>query len=322
MTAMDSATRNAGELIDQLSLDIQPCSSGSSSRPKSSRSCLARRRSKGPPGFWRHIFPMEASTMKTNIFGTVTQVMGRRRRRRCSLRRQRAGHPELVARHQCDALDDRDRQPGARGRVSTWASQRRPHHRHGHDRRPTARSNSDVADTGEPDQGARRCPEVLGRIFNVIGEAVDELGEVKATQCVRPSTGPCPPSPTRPWTRRDVRSPASRSSILLAPYAKGGKIGLFGGAGVGKTVLIMELINNVAKGHGGYSVFAGVGERTREGNDLWEEMQEVRRQRRHLPRRLRALQGRTRVRPDERAAREPVLVWRSQRAHHGRVLSR
>ena len=72
--------------------------------------------------------------------------------------------------------------------------------------------------------------------------------------------------------KREVCTPALRSSTLLAPYAKGGKIGLFGGAGVGKTVLIMELINNIAKGHGGYSVFAGVGERTREGNDLYHEM--------------------------------------------------
>jgi F-type H+/Na+-transporting ATPase subunit beta len=112
-------------------------------------------------------------------------------------------------------------------------------------------------------------PEVLGRIMNVIGEPVDELGELKTTR-----TSPIhrdPPS----FTDQSVSIEAFWTGIkvvdLLAPYTKGGKIGLFGGAGVGKTVLIMELINNVAKAHGGYSVFAGVGERTREGNDLWHE---------------------------------------------------
>jgi len=114
--------------------------------------------------------------------------------------------------------------------------------------------------------------EVLGRIFNVIGDAVDELGEVKATKSW-PIHRPVPS-----FTDQSVAVEMFETGIkvvdLLAPYAKGGKIGLFGGAGVGKTVLIMELINNIAKGHGGYSVFAGVGERTREGNDLWHEMQE------------------------------------------------
>jgi F-type H+-transporting ATPase subunit beta len=114
--------------------------------------------------------------------------------------------------------------------------------------------------------------EVLGRIFNVVGDAVDELGEVKATKrwaIHRPT-----PEFTEQSTAVEMFSTGIKVIDLLAPYAKGGKIGLFGGAGVGKTVLIMELINNVAKGHGGYSVFAGVGERTREGNDLWHEMQE------------------------------------------------
>ncbi len=128
-----------------------------------------------------------------------------------------------------------------------------------------------VSDTGKP-ISVPVGEEVLGRIFNVIGEAVDELGEVKATK-FWPIHRPVPS-----FTDQSVTVEALETGIkvidLLAPYAKGGKIGLFGGAGVGKTVLIMELINNVAKGHGGYSVFAGVGERTREGNDLWEEMQE------------------------------------------------
>jgi len=111
--------------------------------------------------------------------------------------------------------------------------------------------------------------EVLGRIMNVIGEPIDELGELKTTQ-----TRPIHRQPPT-FTDQTVSVEAFWTGIkvvdLLAPYTKGGKIGLFGGAGVGKTVLIMELINNVAKAHGGYSVFAGVGERTREGNDLWHE---------------------------------------------------
>jgi len=129
----------------------------------------------------------------------------------------------------------------------------------------------DVRDTGEPIT-VPVGQEVLGRIFNVTGQAVDELGEVKATKrwaIHRPT-----PTFTDQSTQAEMLETGIKVIDLLAPYAKGGKIGLFGGAGVGKTVLIMELINNVAKGHGGYSVFAGVGERTREGNDLWHEMQE------------------------------------------------
>ena len=138
---------------------------------------------------------------------------------------------------------------------------------------------------------------MLGRIINVIGEPIDERGPVNAkqTQCADPPRGAGVRRPVDGG--RACWSPASRSSTLLAPYAKGGKIGLFGGAGVGKTVLIQELINNVAKAHGGYSVFAGVGERTREGNDLYHEMIESGR---HRP--GRRLQGGVGLRPDERAA--------------------
>jgi F-type H+-transporting ATPase subunit beta len=114
--------------------------------------------------------------------------------------------------------------------------------------------------------------EVLGRIFNVLGKPVDELGTLHATQ-FRPIHRE-PPTFTEQSTGVEMLETGIKVIDLVAPYARGGKIGLFGGAGVGKTVLIMELINNVAKGHGGYSVFAGVGERTREGNDLWHEMQE------------------------------------------------
>jgi F-type H+/Na+-transporting ATPase subunit beta len=114
--------------------------------------------------------------------------------------------------------------------------------------------------------------EVLGRILNVIGRPVDGRGPVEA-KSFAPIHRPPPP-----FVDQSVNVEAFETGIkvidLLAPYRRGGKIGLFGGAGVGKTVLIMELINNVAKKHGGFSVFAGVGERTREGNDLWHEMQD------------------------------------------------
>ncbi len=113
-------------------------------------------------------------------------------------------------------------------------------------------------------------PETLGRIINVIGEPVDERGPVvsKATSSIHRAA----PEFIEQSTDTEILVTGIKVVDLLAPYAKGGKIGLFGGAGVGKTVLIMELINNIAKTHGGYSVFAGVGERTREGNDLYHEM--------------------------------------------------
>jgi len=113
-------------------------------------------------------------------------------------------------------------------------------------------------------------PETLGRIMNVIGEPVDEAGPIttKETRAIHQEA----PEFVEQSTEAEMLVTGIKVVDLLAPYAKGGKIGLFGGAGVGKTVLIMELINNVAKAHGGYSVFAGVGERTREGNDLYWEM--------------------------------------------------
>ncbi|WP_423415755.1 F0F1 ATP synthase subunit beta [Hyphomicrobium sp. B1] len=112
--------------------------------------------------------------------------------------------------------------------------------------------------------------ETLGRIMNVIGEPVDEAGPIK-TSAVRAIHQPAPTFEDQA-TEAQILVTGIKVVDLLAPYPKGGKIGLFGGAGVGKTVLIMELINNIAKAHGGYSVFAGVGERTREGNDLYHEM--------------------------------------------------
>src|SRR6202453_2902994 len=127
----------------------------------------------------------------------------------------------------------------------------------------------EVRDTGNPIM-ALVGDGLLGRIINVIGEPVDEAGPVTATE-YRPIHAPAP-AYTDQSTEAAILVTGIKVVDLLAPYAKGGKIGLFGGAGVGKTVLIMELINNVAKAHGGFSVFAGVGERTREGNDLYHEM--------------------------------------------------
>ena len=126
-----------------------------------------------------------------------------------------------------------------------------------------------VADMGEP-IAVPVGDETLGRIMNVIGEPVDEVGplKTKAKRAIHQSA----PEYIEQSTEAQILVTGIKVVDLLAPYAKGGKIGLFGGAGVGKTVLIMELINNIAKAHGGYSVFAGVGERTREGNDLYHEM--------------------------------------------------
>jgi F-type H+-transporting ATPase subunit beta len=129
----------------------------------------------------------------------------------------------------------------------------------------------EVVDTGGP-IAMPVGPETLGRILNVIGQPVDERGPVNAKRTL-PIHRQAPAFVDQS-TEAEILVTGIKVVDLLAPYAKGGKIGLFGGAGVGKTVLIMELINNVAKAHGGVSVFAGVGERTREGNDLYHEMME------------------------------------------------
>ncbi len=130
---------------------------------------------------------------------------------------------------------------------------------------------TEVKDTGSPIM-VPVGPETLGRILNVIGEPIDEREALK-TKTMLPIHRPAPDY-VEQSTESEILVTGIKVIDLLAPYAKGGKIGLFGGAGVGKTVTIMELINNIAKAHGGYSVFAGVGERTREGNDLYHEMVE------------------------------------------------
>src|SRR6266516_3042877 len=130
----------------------------------------------------------------------------------------------------------------------------------------------DVIDTGKP-ISMPVGEAVMGRIFNVTGEPVDEQGPVKADQYnpIHRSAPPLVDQSTSP----QVLVTGIKVIDLICPFLKGGKVGAFGGAGVGKTVVIMELINNIAKQHGGYSVFAGVGERTREGNDLYHEMSEA-----------------------------------------------
>lgn len=131
----------------------------------------------------------------------------------------------------------------------------------------------EVHDTGAPIK-IPVGPGTLGRIMNVTGDPIDERGPIKATK-MAPIHAEAPPFVDQSTTA-EILVTGIKVVDLLAPYARGGKIGLFGGAGVGKTVFIQELINNIAKAHGGYSVFTGVGERTREGNDLYHEMQETR----------------------------------------------
>jgi F-type H+-transporting ATPase subunit beta len=129
-----------------------------------------------------------------------------------------------------------------------------------------------VIDTGSPIRIPVGKP-TLGRIMNVIGEPIDERGPINGVKLLPIHAEP--PPFVEQSTTAEILETGIKVVDLLAPYARGGKIGLFGGAGVGKTVLIQELINNVAKAHGGFSIFCGVGERTREGNDLYHEMIET-----------------------------------------------
>lgn len=130
--------------------------------------------------------------------------------------------------------------------------------------------NQEVENTGNPVMVAVG-KQTLGRVFNVVGELIDGGESLSEPEHVRPIYAD-PPSFDQQSTTFEILHTGIKAIDLLAPYAKGGKVGLFGGAGVGKTVLIMELINNIAKSYGGFSIFAGVGERTREGNDLYNEM--------------------------------------------------
>ena len=171
-----------------------------------------------------------------------------------------------------------------------------------------------VIDTGSPIT-VPVGPETLGRIINVIGEPIDERGPVNAkkTSPIHRSA----PEFVDQSTEAQILVTGIKVIDLLAPYARGGKIGLFGGAGVGKTVLIQELINNIAKAHGGVSVFAGVGERTREGNDLYHEMLDSGVIKVDGPGSKVALV----YRPDERAAGRP-RPRRPDRPDHGRIFPR
>ncbi len=158
--------------------------------------------------------------------------------------------------------------------------------------------------------------ETLGRVLNVIGQPVDKMGPVNAKKRY-PIHRPAP-SFEEQSTRLEMFETGIKVIDLLEPYLRGGKIGLFGGAGVGKTVIIQELINNIAMKHGGVSVFAGVGERTREGNDLWLEMQESRRYR---SARLHEIEVRADLRPDDRAARS-ASARRPDRPDRRRIFPR
>ncbi len=154
----------------------------------------------------------------------------------------------------------------------------------------------------------------LGRVLNVIGEPVDKLGPVHFDK--RMPIHRQAPAFDEQSTSMEMFETGVKVIDLIQPFLKGGKIGLFGGAGVGKTVVIMELINNVALKHGGFSVFAGVGERTREGNDLWLEMQESGVVNIKEPCEV---EGRVDLRPDDRAARSSPARG-ADRAHGRRVL--
>ena len=216
---------------------------------------------------------------------------GHRRRRRRAVRRRSAGDPER-------ARDQERRQPaGARSR----AASRRidgAHHRHGHHRRSGARPGSHRHRRADRGAGRRRHARPHHQRHRRAGRR-SRPGQVRRARAPIHRRAP---AYTEQSTEAQILVTGIKVVDLLAPYAKGGKIGLFGGAGVGKTVLIMELINNVAKAHGGYSVFAGVGERTREGNDLYHEMIESGVNKDPQKRLDRRLEMRAGVRPDERAA--------------------
>jgi F0F1-type ATP synthase beta subunit len=182
-----------------------------------------------------------------------------------------------------------------------------------------------VADTGAP-ISVPVGEGVLGRIFDVTGKIVDGQGEVKFEK--RYPIHRAPPALVDQDTKAQILETGIKVIDLICPFVKGGKVGAFGGAGVGKTVVIMELINNIAKAHGGFSVFAGVGERSREGNDLYWEMiesnviaTEKRKGPHQAPSRVLKVQGRPRLRPDERTSGRPY-ARRPLGARDDRILPR
>jgi F-type H+/Na+-transporting ATPase subunit beta len=193
-----------------------------------------------------------------NKFGKVIQVIG------AVVDVEFEGHlPEILTALECDNSGNRlvleVAQHLGESRVRTIAM----------DSTEGIKRGDKVTNTGAPIQ-VPVGPETLGRIINVIGEPIDQKGKISTKE-----TWPihrAAPKFTDQSTESEILVTGIKVVDLLAPYSRGGKIGLFGGAGVGKTVIIMELINNIAKAHGGFSVFAGVGERTREGNDLYHEM--------------------------------------------------
>ena len=195
-----------------------------------------------------------------NKFGTITQVIG------AVVDVKFDSHlPEINSALECDNNGNRlvleVAQHLGEGTVRTISM----------DTTEGLRRGAKVTDTGDAIK-VPVGPETLGRIINVIGEAIDQKGDVKTKE--KWPIHRQAPEFVEQSTETEVLVTGIKVVDLLAPYAKGGKIGLFGGAGVGKTVLIMELIRNIAMEHGGFSVFTGVGERTREGNDLWLEMKE------------------------------------------------
>ncbi len=207
-----------------------------------------------------------ATATGTNI-GRVVQVIGST---------LGAEFDQLPAIYNALAIEIVDPSTGAKSRLVAEVQQHLGRNRV----RAVAMSTTDglvrgapVLDTGAP-ISVPVGTETLGRIFNVLGEAVDNGPQVSAN-CPRRSIHQKAPEFSELNPETEIFVTGIKVVDLLAPYVKGGKIGLFGGAGVGKTVILMELINNVAKNHGGFSVFAGVGERTREGNDLWNEMIEA-----------------------------------------------
>jgi len=263
MSAMDNATRNAGEMIDKLTLsfnrqrqaqitkELIEIISGAEAPPRKKWKVgsMAKAAKKKPAA--KKPAPNKATGKITQVIGAVVDVQftGQLPQILNALETENNGQRMVleVAQHLGEDTVRTIAMDSSEGLVR----------------------GQPVADMGEP-ISVPVGDATLGRIINVIGEPIDEAGPVKTK--TRRAIHQSAPAFVEQSTEAEILVTGIKVVDLLAPYARGGKIGLFGGAGVGKTVLIQELINNIAKGHGGYSVFAGVGERTREGNDLYHEM--------------------------------------------------